>query len=59
MHTNSLDLGKACQEAGVKFLVPIHFLGEVNFSQAEIAREIRKHFRGRLLVPEDLTTLRL
>lgn len=59
MHTNSLDLGKACQEADVELLVPIHFLGEVNFSLAAIAREIRKHFRDRLLVPRDLMTIRI
>ncbi|MBM3285134.1 MAG: ribonuclease Z [Candidatus Aminicenantes bacterium] len=59
MHTNSLDLGKQGQEAEVECLVPVHFLGEVRFSRTEIEREIRKHFRGRLLIPEDLMALKL
>lgn len=59
LHTHSLDLGKKCQEVGVQCLIPIHFLGEVRFSIAMIEREIRKHFSGRLIVPEDLMRLRL
>ncbi len=59
MHTSALDLGRMSQEASVKGLVPIHFLGEVCFSVAEIEREIRNSFRGRLIIPEDLHGLRL
>jgi len=59
MHTNALDLGKQAQEAGVECLVPVHFLGEVGFSRAEIEREIRREFRGRLVIPEDFQRLKL
>lgn len=59
MHTSALDLGRMSQEASVKGLVPIHFLGEVSFSPAEIEREIRQRFRGRLIIPEDFQRLRL
>ncbi len=59
MHTSALDLGRMSQEASVKGLVPIHFLGEVTFSPAEIESEIRQGFRGRLVIPEDLKRLRL
>ncbi|MDH7512529.1 MAG: MBL fold metallo-hydrolase [Clostridiales bacterium] len=59
MHTSALDLGWMSQKASVKGLVPIHFLGEVSFSPAEIEREIRQSFRGRLIIPEDLQRLKL
>ncbi len=59
VHTSALDLGRMSQEASVKGLVPIHFLGEVGFSPAEIEREIRQGYRGRLIIPEDLQKLRL
>ena len=59
LHTSALDLGRMSQEASVKGLVPIHFLGEVSFTPAEIEREIRKQFRGRLIIPQDLQRLRL
>jgi ribonuclease Z len=53
MHTSSLDLGKFAQSAGVRCLVPWHFLGEVNFSLSEIRNEIRRGFQGRLVIPRD------
>jgi ribonuclease Z len=59
VHTSALDLGRMSQEASVKSLVPIHFLGEVSFSPAEIEREIKQRFRGRLIIPEDLQRLKL
>ncbi len=59
MHTNSLDLGKKCQEVGIRFLVPVHFLGEVKFSSTDIKKEIQAHFRGRLVIPEDLMKIKL
>lgn len=59
MHTSSLDLGRWSQEAGVRSLVPCHFLGEIQFSPAEIRREIRRHFKGRLIIPRDLQNITL
>jgi ribonuclease BN (tRNA processing enzyme) len=54
MHTNSLELGRLAEEAGVKALIPCHFFGEVEFSLKEIEEEVRQNYRGRLLIPKDL-----
>jgi ribonuclease Z len=59
MHTSSLDLGKSAQSAGVKCLVPWHFLGEVEFSLSEIRNEIRREFKGRLVIPRDFKMMTL
>jgi ribonuclease Z len=53
LHTSSLELGLWSQKMGVQCLIPCHFFGEVTFSPAEIRREIRRHFRGRLILPRD------
>ena len=53
-HTNSLELGRMAEEAGVKTLIPCHFFGEVEFSLTEIEEEIRRHYTGRLIIPRDL-----
>jgi len=53
MHTHSLELGKHSQEAGVKCLIPCHFFGEFEFSLAEIEEEIRRSFKGELIIPRD------
>lgn len=54
MHTNSLQLGRLADDAGVKTLIPCHFFGEVEFPLAEIEEELRQNFRGRILLPKDL-----
>ena len=54
MHTNSLELGRMAEEAGVKTLIPCHFFGEVEFPLTEIEEEIRRHYTGRLIIPGDL-----
>jgi len=54
MHTDSLSLGRMAERAGIKRLIPIHFLGELDFSLDEVITEIRQNYSGRLLVPEDL-----
>lgn len=59
MHSNSLDLGQAAEEAGVKLLVPCHFFSDLKFSLSEIETEIRKNFSGRLFLPEDFSVLEL
>jgi len=59
MHTHSLDLGRLAQEAGVKWLIPCHFFGEVEFSISEIEREIRKNYKGHLLIPKDFMRFKL
>jgi ribonuclease Z len=53
MHTSALELGKRSQEAGVKCLIPCHFLSEVSFSPAEIRAEIRRSYKGKLIIPRD------
>lgn len=59
MHTDSLTLGKMAHDAGVKHLVPCHFLGEVEFATEEIEDEIRKNFQGKLTIPEDFSRIPL
>jgi len=59
VHTSSLDLGRLSQEAGVRSLVPCHFLGEIEFSVAEVEHEIRTHYTGRLVIPSDMERLAL
>jgi ribonuclease Z len=59
MHTSSLDLGKIAQQAGVRFLIPIHFFGELDYSLDEIEKEIRKSYKNRLMIPKDLDKLRI
>jgi ribonuclease BN (tRNA processing enzyme) len=54
IHTSALDLGRWSQEAGVKCLIPCHFLADIWSLPAEVRAEIRRHFRGRLIVPRDL-----
>ncbi len=59
MHTDALSLGKHAQEAGVKNLLPCHFFGEIDFSMDEIEAEIRRNFRGNLIIPRDLSRILL
>lgn len=59
MHTHSLDLGRLSQEAKVRCLIPCHFFGELDFSLAEIEKEIRENFEGKLIVPQDLIKIDL
>ncbi|OGD11091.1 MAG: hypothetical protein A2Y86_08440 [Candidatus Aminicenantes bacterium RBG_13_62_12] len=59
MHTSALELGRRAQEAGVERLIPCHFFGEAEFSLDEIEKEIRRHYRGRLIIPGDMEKIRL
>jgi len=59
MHTSALELGKWSQEAGVKCLIPCHFLGEIDFSPTEIRTEIRRSYKGRLIIPRDFEKIKL
>ncbi|MFO7981079.1 MAG: MBL fold metallo-hydrolase [Candidatus Aminicenantes bacterium] len=59
MHTSSLDLGKIAQQAGVRFLIPIHFFGELDYSLDEIEKEIRKNYKNRLMIPKDLDKIEI
>jgi ribonuclease Z len=59
MHTHSLALGKMAYQAGVSFLIPIHFFGELDYSMEEIEREIKEDYRNRLIIPKDLDKIRI
>jgi len=54
IHTSSLDLGRWSQDAGVKCLIPCHFQADVWAGPTEVRAEIRRAFKGRLIVPRDL-----
>lgn len=54
IHTSALDLGRLSQEAGVKCLIPCHFLADVWSGPSEVRAEIRQNFKNRLIVPRDL-----
>ncbi len=53
MHTDSRTLGRWSEKADVRCLVPCHFFGEVEFSLEEIKAEIRREYRGRLIMPRE------
>jgi ribonuclease Z len=57
MHTSALDLGVWGQKAGVRLLVPVHFLTEFDFDIGEIEEEIRMNYTGRIVLPSDLDRL--
>lgn len=59
MHTHSLQLGQHSQRYGIKCLVPCHFFGELEFSVREIEEEIRKNYRGKLIIPKDFERIPL
>jgi ribonuclease Z len=59
MHTNSLELGRLCQQAKIKCLIPCHFFGELKFPLSEIEDEIRKSYKGRLVIPKDFERISL
>jgi ribonuclease BN (tRNA processing enzyme) len=54
IHTSSLDLGRLSQDAGIKCLIPCHFLADVWSIPTDVRAEIRRHFKGRLIIPRDL-----
>lgn len=59
IHTSALELGRRAQEAGVALLVPCHFFGEADFHLEEVEEEIRRDYRGRLIIPRDMQTIGL
>jgi len=59
VHTSALTLGEIAEKAGVKTLVPVHFLTEIEFKMEEIESEIRKNFSGNLIIPSDFDSLEL
>jgi ribonuclease Z len=57
IHTSALDLGRWSRDAGVKRLIPCHFLADVWSVPEEVRAEIRRTFEGRLIIPRDLQCL--
>lgn len=57
IHTSSLDLGLWSERASIKCLIPCHFLADVWSVPGELRAEIRRHYKGRLIVPRDLQRL--
>ncbi len=54
MHTGALELGRMAQQARVKRLIPCHFFGELDYTMEEVVEEIRRFYRGDLIIPRDL-----
>lgn len=54
VHSSALDLGEWSEKAGIRLLVPVHFLTELDFEVGEMETEIRAHFSGRLFMPSDM-----
>ncbi|MCX7661409.1 MAG: ribonuclease Z [Candidatus Omnitrophica bacterium] len=52
-HTSSLKLGILAQEIHPQILIPVHFSSELKYSFSEILGEIRKNFKGRIIIPYD------
>jgi ribonuclease Z len=59
LHTSSQDLGLLAERAGVGCLLPCHFFGELEYTFAEIEREIRLNYTGRLIIPHDFDKMKL
>jgi len=60
MHTHALELGRAAGAAGVRCLIPCHFLtGDLEFSLPEVETELRAGFGGRLVLPADFERMAL
>ncbi len=53
-HTSALELGKIASLNNIKKLVPVHFSGEHSYKMEEIIKEIRKNYKGNILIPKDL-----
>jgi ribonuclease Z len=53
IHTSALDLGRWSQDAGVGSLVACHFLAGIWSLPGEARAEIRRTFKGRLVIPRD------
>jgi len=58
-HTSSLNLGKIAYLSKTKNLIPIHFSGELKYDFGKIIKEIRKNYSGKVIIPSDLTALKL
>jgi ribonuclease Z len=59
IHTTALDLGRWAEASGVRCLVPCHFLADVWSPPGRIRAEIRRRYRGRLVIPRDLQRLKV
>lgn len=52
-HTSALTLGGIARRTSAKCLIPIHFSQEHRFSMQDIKREIRKNYKGKIIIAED------
>ena len=59
MHTSSLSLGRIAKEVNPGVLIPIHFTSEVRYSFDTLLKELKANFPGRVILPEELSGLRL
>lgn len=59
-HTTTEDVGKIAAAAGVKLLVMSHLVpGDIDVSDEDWTRDVKKNFSGRIIVAKDLMELAL
>lgn len=58
MHTNSYQLANLAAEANVKSLVPVHFLTFSKKQELRIFKELKKFYKGGLIIPRDFSYIK-
>ncbi len=59
-HTTTEDVGKIAAAAGVKLLVMSHLVpGDIEVSDDDWTRDVKKNFSGKIIVAKDLMELAL
>ncbi|MFH1958693.1 MAG: MBL fold metallo-hydrolase [bacterium] len=58
-HTSALTLGGIAKKVSAGCLIPVHFSQEHRYGMQDIKREIRKNYRGKIIIPADGDSLEL
>ncbi|MGM0568061.1 MAG: MBL fold metallo-hydrolase [Elusimicrobiota bacterium] len=56
-HTGAETLGEIASKSKTQILIPVHFSGERGFSFDEIKSDIRKNYKGKLIIPRDYQSI--
>ena len=57
MHTSSRQLGYIAEKSKVKKLVPLHFLELEKNTLRTIIKELKKNYRGKIIIPQDFSKI--